>query len=581
MGEPVTNKPADENDKIHLVYQIGAGTVLPINLPVTEGGPPGCYAKAGILLDNVVDGGKSISAGFGMQDVNTVGKLFPDASTSNPGTFTTNNRKDFELQGGSFTRGNFAMTDSGRVWFTTRTGSYFGIGLGWKTTETQGGTVFGKTFDGESSGKRWGLSLSKDNRGELEFSPASWFHIVVQGGLKFAATHRFGGSDELQEYPGSALGVQAYLGAMLEFGEPGFKLKKGKEYDNLDIAWHAAEELFDIPYKIILYNDFDKQQAKAQEALREWTGEDSGTGGGNAWMVPPLQSVMTWLGANSSVKPVEYHLKARRLWWLGTLVTAAKAGIYTGMGAGGKPEHITLLSSGFEAINNLFTIGTYEIGINEKYLFAVGQILGGAEILLSGLFDRHSALGTSLMNAGTITTAGWSQNPERGTKSFVESRNHRYAPAGYKFFGDKTGLLGSYSVQNNFGIFFTSFDIASPALMLSNTASLVVNQYSEPSNHLAYSDNEVPSYITSSFGLQKAFDLGESAFLRLAAGLGVMTVYSSRGRDAGGAIKALLELGFRINPNLSIILGGQAKWFKTFRGHGLTVEPSIGWETRF
>jgi len=528
-------------------YRFGltGGALLPINLPVTEGGKPTGYGRVSLIVDDCGEGEKSFYLQYNY--LKTSPKLFPDS------TDATNTVHEVDVGFGSG-------------------GGSFGIGFQRKQFETPGRNIFGNEISGDSTSK-FGFSLFKESGGRLGIPLGEQVGLHIDAGLRTAI--RVASQDELTEYPGSALSTTLYLGLGLEFGRQN-KDKEGNErYTDLDIAYFVSKELFDIAYAYTQYKKFDEPQADASEGIAAWMGSGEGMSGGNMWMIPPLESLMVAMGASSNLAPVRHYLKAEKLKWLGVLTPVIKSATLIGLGGGGEAKHTSLISSGISGINNLAIIGLYEVGIPEEYLFIAGWLLGTGEALSSLVPSSGSTFGRAMLSAGTGLSAGWAQDPAVGTHRFVKSKRYTYSPIGYMF-GTKSGMTGGYSVESDIkGPFFTSSTITSPLLNMANAFSAMGNQFAPPPDQTKYYDEDVPSYVSSVIGVQ--YKTGEKdVVFRIGLGVGPIARFSEKGNTVGITAQVPINVLFGVGKKVQLTFGLNTSVHKTRDDFGVTLLPSIG-----
>lgn len=565
---------ADKNNG-NMIWTVGGGGGRLLDMLATDGGWS-WYGKAGIHFANM-DEFTTLSGLFGINGGKTYGKVTSDADAGTPGTYTQNKFMLGGLEWGFSTRGKFATDSTGLPWFATRTSYFSEILVGKTMLSAPEMTVFGKDYPGSSDS--WTtLALAKRYSLGFEFWPSGSFHIMPEVGVRMLAVHPFVDDDKRQEWPFSAQGIEMYLGLSMGFGSPSYRLRKHREITGLGMARYFSQELHSIAYDYIIYRNFTKPQAGGTELVSEVFGEGSATGGGNTWLMPPLLAISDGLGASGKVRPVGFYLKAPLGGKVaGLLLEGAKGLGYTIAGRGGEAEDAPLLSSGFAAMNNLATIGISEVGLEEKYLFLAPYLLGGAEILLSNLAGKDSAFGQGLLGAGTMTSAGWAQNPEQGKEAFIESTSYIISPVGYKLWGNESGLIGSFGVRNYFkdSPLFVGFKISSPALMVANFGKVGANQVLPPGEEQPYQGKETPSFVSSDLGVGTTIELSKSVYIRTEGGISLITQYDSTSPKGGGGVNGRLALGYKVTDKTSIELSVDATLYKTPGDKGVIVTPGI------
>lgn len=566
-------------DSFQWLISLGGGGNFCLDTPITNSCSGG-HGDFRLELPEL-DDATTLGLGFGFSQYNEVGKLFPEAETDISGSYTNNEQWKFGLRVGYLSRMPKVMTDDGRPWLFTRSISRTLLDIGWMSNSSESRNVGGVEYGGNSD--EWKtLTLSKETGFGLELWMSKDWSAIIEAGFMLSALQPFADDKETEEWPWSAQSIGFFFRLNLAYGDYGSKVTKSKDLTGLQIGRHFYQETFNIFYSWILYENFSKPQAEGQALVGDVLGGSGGggLGGGSMWIIPSLQTLSTFLGAGGNAAPITYHIKAPSLGWQipGLALELGKAIGYTAAGSGGDAADSGLLTAGISSFNNLLTIGGYELGIPEKYLFLLPFILGGLEVSISAALEYDSPSKPSLMSAGISSAVGWTQSPERGREEFISSTKILYSPASYVW-GNISGLAGTLKYRHHFeeSILFAGMGIVSPAAYIANLGNLGINSVVDYDQENPYEDADTPNFIMSTLGVEQNFDLG-AVYFNLGAGFSFVQQIDAESAKGGAGIMGSALFGIWINSekSSSILLGADMLGFLTDGDGGFMIAPVIG-----
>ncbi len=567
MGDTLIPKKVGDSGESLLQrsgFGFGYDLQIPLDTSISEGGG---LSHNFSLSYELADSFKerfpfTLQFGFGK----TEGKLFP--STSANGTTTDNSRWSLMFGMGRGTRS---------IPYYNADGNYV-AGLSVTTTPLLG---FGNTIisNGDQSidskiieyqpseSKTFNVGTRIDALGEFHFSESRF--PTVRFGPSFYYGARYGGKDSDK----NGLDLTFMLSLQILYGDG--SAKGVGRADGPVGAMHIAQYIFGMGQGLAQRAMMDKVMNDPNEALSDY-GFDTGSGDDRGSManVPAFQMMASFLGGTGNSYNVP--LRAGAGWFYGLLVTQSlgEALGFMSEGSAGKSSAAAgLLNSAGLALYPMFSIETPEkrASLSGK---TIARRTAYIDLIRFGLNGAFMAVGGAL-KSDIITGAAASSNlsmaftPDPLNLELLERTDYGYSPMAYITNGSRSGWLSGIVIHNSFHDIpseklqlYTEVSAFTPSLRIDNIAN-------HPSQSREYDDIELPSFTSSTLGLEYM----PSFWSRFMIGADLMGIYGDENMAGIGAVGGIdLIIPFKGKADsIGLTIGIRGGIHKTF--------PS-GWQAR-